>query len=280
MKLLCLIFTVSIISISIAEAEIKNGYVDIINARKSLRSLLEIVPSTDLKLQRSNVLNDRIRMLKDYIACFELTEILLQQFRLIAPELYNEIDSIRDKSHRSTDVFIKFIPKEHADIQLPGTTYMQYKAGDHASYSEYGERTVSVKIWIMDTSLTILAHELGHVKHVVPNLASYDEYYKQNYRSLNDDPDYLGHNPNDPGGKSASFFEKRFIDDYRIYLRTYLAKLSSPFKLIRDIRRNRNVVDLITFPIPVIFCSAVLILIIQTIVIMLVGGFQCCFVWC
>jgi hypothetical protein len=242
MKFLCLIFTVSIFSISIAEAEIKNGYVDIINARESLRSLTEIVlSSTDLNSQKSSVLNDRIRMLKDYIACFELTEILFQQFRLIAPELYNEIDSISDYSHRSTDVFIKFIPKDHADIQHPGTTIMQYKEGDPASYSEYGERTVSVKIWIMDTSLTILAHELGHVKHVVPNLASYDEYYKQNYRSLNDEPDYLGHNPNDPSGKSAAFFEKRFSEDYRIYLRTYVVKLTSPFKLIKDIRRNKNV---------------------------------------
>ena len=53
----------------------------------------------------------------------------------------------------------------------PGITSLDYKEGDNdASYSEYGDRTVSITIWIMDNALTILSHELGHVKYRYPTL--------------------------------------------------------------------------------------------------------------
>jgi len=241
MKLLCLIFTLSLLSLDMVKAKIKNGYVDVMNARESLRSLKEITTSRkDFSSQQFRVMNDKIQMLKDDIACFELTETLLQQFRLIAPELYNEMDSIRDKDHIPTDIYVKFILKEYSAVQFPGTSYIQYKEGDHSSYSEYGANTVSVKIWVMDISLTILAHELGHIKYEIPNLIRYKEYYQQNYKASPVDYNYLGHNPNDLSGKSASVFEKQFSKNHKDYLRATDVKLDSPFKLLNEIRKNRE----------------------------------------
>ena len=57
-----------------------------------------------------------------------------------------------------------------------------------------------IRIWIMDNALTILSHELGHVKYQVPNLENYAKYYKETYGTSNNEA-YLGHNPSDPSGK-------------------------------------------------------------------------------
>ena len=35
---------------------------------------------------------------------------------------------------------------------------------------------------------------------------------------------YVGHRPGDPSGQSASSYEKRFSENYRIYLRSTKAK--------------------------------------------------------
>ena len=59
---------------------------------------------------------------------------------------------------------------------------MDQSSDDKDAYqSEYGKFTVSVKVWIVPRALLVLAHELGHVKYQVPNLASYFEFYKKHY---------------------------------------------------------------------------------------------------
>lgn len=240
MKLLCLVLvSVSIVSLEIAPGAIKNGYVEIENARKSLNSLKSITLSTtNLPPEQRRKVEGTIKSLTDYITYFELTEELLGQFRLTAVELYKEIDSIRDKNGKLTDVYIKFIPKAAADIQHPGSTYLIYRDGDDTSYSEYGPHTVSVKVWIMDTSLSILAHELGHIKFEVPNLADYNNYHKVSYRAINNESNYLGHRPSDPSGQSAFAYEKRFSENRKAYLRSTQQKQTSPFQMLTEIRER------------------------------------------
>lgn len=240
MKLPCLIFTIFIVSFGIAKGEIKNGYVDVNNAREALNSLLNASPTQPLTLQQSRKVKERIRILTEHIMYFQITETLLLHFRVVAPDLYDEMNRMQDKDGKPTNVFVKFILKEHSNVQHPGTTYIQYKPGDNTCFSEYGVQSASVKVWIMDTSLTILAHELGHVKYEVPNLAAYDAYHRENYRSLNHEPNYIGHSPNDPSGKSAACFEKRFSESYRSHMKASSAKVPSPFKVRDEILKTKK----------------------------------------
>ncbi len=80
----------------------------------------------------------------------------------------------------------------------------QVKNDPDGYLSEYGDHTVSVKIWIVNNALLVLAHELGHVKYQVPHLAHYFEFYKKNYFGIMNDSNHIGHNPSDPSGKSAN----------------------------------------------------------------------------
>jgi hypothetical protein len=229
-------------SLGIAPGAIRNGYIDIESARKSLNGLrLAAISTPDLTPDQLRKLEGAIENLTDYITYYDLTEQLLAQFRAIGGDLYHEIDAIVDKNGKTTDVYIKFVPRGSGEVTRPGSTYLVHKEGDNTNYSEYGAQTVSVKIWIMSTSLSILAHELGHVKYEVPNLASYSEYYKRNYRSSSQ-PEYIGHHPSDPSGRSAALFEEKFSKEYKAYLKGSLMKVSSPFALLAQIRnRNRTV---------------------------------------
>ena len=61
---------------------------------------------------------------------------------------------------------------------IAGTTNLGQDKKDPDTYeSEYGTYTVSVRIVIGKKSLHLLAHELGHVRHQVPDLAAYYAFY-------------------------------------------------------------------------------------------------------
>lgn len=59
---------------------------------------------------------------KLYITYFELTEDLLVQFRTIAPELYNEIDVIKDCRGRNVFVYVKFVSETEMQQGAAATT--------------------------------------------------------------------------------------------------------------------------------------------------------------
>ena len=172
------------------------------------------------------------------ISYYELTENLLNQFKIIAPCLYNEIDTIKDIKGRTVNVFVKFIPTDATEVKAWGTTYMNQVENDrHAYLSEYGELAVSVKIWIVRNALLVLAHELGHVKYQVPHLANYFEYYKKNYFSIMNYSNDIGHNPTDPSGKSAYQYEKLFRKEYAYFLKAN-EKIQNPIALVERIKKN------------------------------------------
>ena len=124
----------------------------------------------------------QISFIENDISYYELTKCLIRQFKIVAPELYAEIDSIKDKKGRAINVYIKFIPQDETKVKAWGTTYIEQQKTDKDGYlSAYGVNSVSVKIWIVGNALLVLAHEFGHVKYQVPNLATYIEYYKSHY---------------------------------------------------------------------------------------------------
>ena len=160
---------------------------------------------------------------------------------MIAPDLYAEIDTIRDGKGRPVNVYIKFVPINSTELQAWGTTYINQSETDSVAYcSEYGEHAVSVKIWIVNRALVVLSHELGHVKYQVPNLVSYLEYYKEHYSPNVDEYDILGHKPDDPSGRSAIQFERRFRKEYSNFLKMGSEKIEDPMAIMDAIRKNIN----------------------------------------
>jgi hypothetical protein len=184
-----------------------------------------------------------------YRSYYELTEELLKQFKLISPNLYNRIDSIKDAKGRPTDVYVKFIPREEATVMAGGITYMAQPDKDmDECYSEYGKQSVSIKIWIFRQALFALSREFGHVNYQVPNLSTYTEYYKKMYQPFLTESNRMGHSGNDPSGKNALAFEKEFKKDYANYLKLKESdtRLESPLVLMNEIRakiRNDQVTE-------------------------------------
>jgi hypothetical protein len=175
-----------------------------------------------------------------YITYYEVTENLLKQFKVISPELYNEVDTIKDRNGEVTHVYIKFIPEDEASVPAWGVTRIAQAPGNANTYiSEYGERSVSIKVWAVSQALLVLAHELGHVKYIVPNLAAYKNYHLENYRPCSTESNHVGHNAGDPSGKSAIHFEKRFKASYfNRYSKKNVFQKDSPPVLVNKIRRN------------------------------------------
>ena len=235
------LFLVSMFIICTVYGEIKNGYENqISSARESLKNLSALRwTSHDLSHIQLREIKSKTQTVWNYIAQYELTENLLKQFQILAPDLYHEINEIKDSRGRSTDVYVKFILREHAVVQAGGITYLNQVPGDqHAYRSEYGERTVSVKIWIMDNALFVLAHEMGHIKYQVSNLSSYVEYYKITYPPAFTEPNYIGHNINDPSGLSALSFHKRFCHAYANSSKQRNNPQETPANLFRHIRKR------------------------------------------
>jgi hypothetical protein len=245
MKSYFTIVTILIFLSSNVDGKIRNGYESQIqDARLSLKSLDSLVKENlNLSGVQRRQINSAIRSVIIYITYYELTEKLIEQFRIISLELFNEIDTIKDHKGRPVDTFIKFLPRYQAKIDRPGTTIFAQGLNDSdAHHSEYGSGSISVKIWALDNALFILSHEFGHIKYIAPNLASYAQYYKTNYHCGDTKTNYIGHRGNDVSGKTASVFEKKFYNDYRNHIRNGAERfrLSTALKKAAWLARNQH----------------------------------------
>jgi len=83
--------------------------------------------------------------------------------------------------------------------------------------SEFGERTVSIKISVSSRSLFYLAHELGHAKYQVQNLAAYASYCEKQYLRAGEYPRYIGHAVGDLSGIMACRYERIFKELHHQY---------------------------------------------------------------
>jgi hypothetical protein len=237
----CLDFMFVILTCNAVFGEIKNGYEkDILSMKESLKSLSAILlEKTDLPSFKRRKIESSIDALVNHISYYELTENLLTRFRIITPGLYAEIDTISDRIGRPVNVYVRFIPMDATEVKALGTTYVSQTENDkNACRSEYGAFSVSVKIWIVPNALLVLSHELGHVKYLIPNLASYADFYKDHYNGHINKPNNVGHYPGDPSGKSSIEYEKLFRKDYAGFLKTANRKIQNPIALLATIRKN------------------------------------------
>jgi len=239
MKTYCLVIAMSIFSWNAVVGEVKNGYgTEIQIAEESMHHLASLLREGNLPQYKERKIKESLKIVMDHIAYYRLTERLLEQFRTIAPDLYDEINSIKDKKGRPVDVLIKFVPLEATKLKAWGTTCIDQSANDEDTYvSEYGVNTVSVKIWTVSKALLVLSHELGHVKYQVPNLASYLQFHRENYVAVTSEFDRIGHRGDDPSGRAAGEYEKRYRENFSNYLKETHAKVETPLAILDNIMR-------------------------------------------
>src|SRR5688500_5831314 len=229
----CFLLTIS------APAKIRNGYAtDIESARGSLRSLKILLKEHhSLSIFQRLAISNKIDDVTEFITYHELTEQLLQQFKSISPDLYDEIDTIKDRIGRTLDVYVKFVPEKEMPSGVAGTTAMDPDDNDKdACVSEYGLRTVSITISAVRKSLFLLAHEFGHVRYQAPNLEAYQQYYSKFYLANNYKFKSMGHNDKDPSGRLAANFTRRFRNQYLNVLKHRDNKLVSYLVLLQEIK--------------------------------------------
>jgi hypothetical protein len=218
--------------------EIKNGYgPSIQSVRRSLAGLLQLQRASEkLSPSKRRALEVSIKTHRSFISYYSLTDALLRYYKIIDPELFNAIDTIKDVNGFETDVFVKFISREKSTIEAAGTTNIGISKNAAGSYlSEFGEKSVSITIWNVPNALTILAHEFGHVKYQVPNLQSYYSFYRNNYNARVSDPSFLGHDTLDPSGKMAYACERQFRDVYFEYVKRGHQPIKSPLMLLASL---------------------------------------------
>jgi len=241
MKSLVIAFCLSICMHLPAFSKIINGYEPRIQeARISLNSFQNLLAGETydtLTFRQKSRLKTNMERVTAYISYYQLTEMLLERFKTIAPDIYHEVDNITDAKGRSTDVYVKFIPEEEMRFSLTGTADMSQAEDDpDACASTYGRHTVSINIAVHRKSLLQLAHEFGHIQHQVPNLATYVAYYQKAYGERGSGIQCIGHRTNDLSGKNANTYEKRFAKQARAYYKTN--NVIPPLALFYEIKRS------------------------------------------
>jgi len=155
------------------------------------------------------VLSDKLAHLENIQFHLNYTDEILTMFYQISPEIYNQVDNIKDEKGINVDVYVKVIYSLGSGID--GKTNLNSWKDNY--YSEYGPNTVSVEIRLNQKIMYTLAHEFGHVLYQVPNLSSYMEYYKANYKEYERG---YGHKRGDPSGEMAELIEKQFAKQYKL----------------------------------------------------------------
>ncbi len=238
MKAYVFSIVMNILIVTSLSGKIKNGYEPDINvARDGLKKIEALMDKPMSPIEKRRLTEHRAR-LKDFILYHELTERLLFQFKLMSPELYYEIDSIKDAQSRSVDVYVKFLPGEKKLGNIAGTTNIPLDSEGDAYSSNYGPHTVATSIVAENHALSLLAHEFGHIKYQVPNIANYRKFYIKHYKVVSPDSEGIGHDHMDPSGQKASEYEKQFRLNLDSYLKNNGEKPQRLMALIESIEKS------------------------------------------
>ena len=240
MKTCVLFFLLSCHAAAISVAEIRNGYDDIDGAHASLLSIRKLLrEGKSIPLAEKQTMKHKKNALEHYIIYHRLTERLLIIFRTISPELYAEIDTLKDSKGRSVHVYVKFVAEKNLPAGVYGATNVAQDVEDpHIYRSEYGLNSVSVVIVAGNKSLVVLAHEFGHVQYQAQNLVAYVEFYNKFYGQSLPGEKSIGHNDRDDSGKKAKSFVSRFQGHYLNYLRGRNNKPESHLSLLQGIEKD------------------------------------------
>ena len=229
----------NILIVASLSGKIKNGYEAEINtARDGLKKVNALMLDTNRSSQERNRLNEHASRLRDFILYHELTERLLLQFKMIAGDIYDEIDTIKDAQDRAVDVYVKFLPIEKMSGSVAGSTNIPLGEDGDAYTSNYGLHTVSTQIVAGNNALSLLAHEFGHIKYQVPNIATYRKFYIKQYQVKTRDSESIGHHHMDPSGQKAFEFERRFRLQHDDFLKIGNNKFERPVTLIKIISKD------------------------------------------
>lgn len=243
MKTGFLLIFIIVVSVTLVSGKIHNGYESkLVAARNSLRHLHAMLcDDPKMSLLKKEKIRSEINTLVAFLSCYQLTEKLLMQLRMISPAIYNALDTITDKRGRPTDVYVRLVPPEKSGVPLQGVTvFSQASCDADANHSEYGDYSVAIKVWILDKSLLLLAHELGHARYVIPNLAEYCRFYARCYSNRKVSLSYIGHDVRDKSGKSADAFVRQYIRDKVAFKRASGTRPEPTFALLRRIERNNR----------------------------------------
>lgn len=243
MKKGLLLIAVTFLSLGLVSAKIRNGYeTKLAAARVSLRQLQTMLRAQpDMARSKKQKVTSEIKAMLLFLSCYELTEKLLMQLRTISPGIYNELDTIKDKRGRPTDVYVRLVLPATAGVPLEGVSiFSQAPFDEDANYSEYGNYSVSISVWIVDKSLLLLCHELGHARYVIPNLAEYFRFYQKCYGIKKNNLSYVGHNIRDESGKLADAFVRQYIRDKANFKRESGRQPESTFAILRRIEKNNR----------------------------------------
>jgi hypothetical protein len=229
-----------ILSFQYLFGKIKNGYEPRLeDSRASLRSLnLLLLEGKKLSPADRQLLRSKIDNLVEYLSLYELTDEFIRHFKIVAPIMFTELDNIKDKRGRFTDIYLRLIPEGKSRLPLIAASFFEQTRDDEdANISQYGIYSVSVDILIVNKALFLLSHELGHIKYVVPNLAEYTKFYNWRYNSTSDNS-YMGHSASDLSGQQSHIFERRFLEEQKTYFKHGGKKPMSLFALLTQIRKN------------------------------------------
>ncbi len=238
MKAYVFSIVMNILIVTSISGKIKNGYEPDINvAREGLKKINLLMDSTITPVERRRLIEHATR-LREFILYHDLTDRLLFQFKLISPDIYNEIDTIRDAQARLVDVYVKFLPNTRMRGNMAGTTNVPL-GEDGDTYSSYfGPQSVSTTITSENNALSLLAHEFGHIKYQVPNIATYRKFYTRHYHVVSVDSPGYGHHHMDPGGQIASEFERQFRLNHDGYLKNNGEKRQRLTSLIKSMEKS------------------------------------------
>ena len=238
MKTYVFSIVMNILIVTSLSGKIVNGYEPDINvARDGLKKLNELMNKPMSPVEKQRLTEHRAR-LKDFVLYHELTQRLLFQFKLMFPGMYNAVDSIKDAESRSVDVYVKFLPIEKMVGNVAGTANVPLDDEGNIYSSNYGPHTVSISIVAENHALSLLAHEFGHVKYLVPNIATYRKFYIKHYNIVSADLEGIGHHHMDPSGQTALEFEKQFRLNLDSYLKNNGARPQRVMSLIESIEKN------------------------------------------
>lgn len=212
------ILTLTILCLGVTQeayAEIKNGYDHQINQADQWLSQLHKIANGPLneleqekmkkRLEEAHATVDKLR------ENHAKTQELIEMFKMVAPELYQEVNTIKDSEGNETDIYIKVVDK--LGQGLHGATNVNHSVSNPNVYSsEYGDYTVSVKIAHVNPikDLWSLVHELGHVRYQVAYLADYAAFYQKVYQDQHF-AGIPGHHPDDLSG----YFVKETLKTFK-----------------------------------------------------------------
>lgn len=84
-----------------------------------------------------------------------------------------------------------------------------------------------MRIAAVNNPLFLLAHEFGHVKYQVPNLATYFIFYSRYYLENSYKGKSLGHKDHDLSGRQARVYGNRFRKEYISFQKSRSIRIDS-----------------------------------------------------